>query len=271
MPKTIVHPTDFSAASLSAFVHALRIALTTRGELYVVHVADGYSEDDDEFPRVRRTLAQWQLLDESDPPTAVGEKLGITVAKIGLLSEDPLSGLFGFLDKHQTDLIVLGTHGRDGLARWLDGSIAEELSRAARLPTLFVPPTARGFVNQISGKLHLSRVLMPVDHSPSPSGALGVADELIGSFSEQGGLIELMHVGKTAPVVRRSPGGAIVPVALRVGDTVSTILQASNERKADLIAMPTAGHHGFLDALRGSITERVLRHAPCPVLAIPAG
>jgi nucleotide-binding universal stress UspA family protein len=33
--------------------------------------------------------------------------------------------------------------------------------------------------------------------------------------------------------------------------------------------MPTAGHHGVLDALRGSTTERVIRHAPCPVLALP--
>ena len=38
---------------------------------------------------------------------------------------------------------------------------------------------------------------------------------------------------------------------------------------ADLIAMTTAGHQGFLDALRGSTSERVLRHAPCPVLVVP--
>jgi nucleotide-binding universal stress UspA family protein len=33
--------------------------------------------------------------------------------------------------------------------------------------------------------------------------------------------------------------------------------------------MPTAGRHGLVDALRGSVTERVLHEAPCPVLAIP--
>ena len=38
----------------------------------------------------------------------------------------------------------------------------------------------------------------------------------------------------------------------------------------DLVGMPTAGHHGVLDALRGSMTERVPRHAPCPVLAVSA-
>jgi len=38
----------------------------------------------------------------------------------------------------------------------------------------------------------------------------------------------------------------------------------------DMIGMATAGHHGFLDALRGSTTERVLRRSPCPLLAVPA-
>ena len=53
-------------------------------------------------------------------------------------------------------------------------------------------------------------------------------------------------------------------------DVVEMILKTAIEIDADLIAMPTAGHHGILDAMRGSTTERVLRHAPCPVLATPA-
>jgi nucleotide-binding universal stress UspA family protein len=56
----------------------------------------------------------------------------------------------------------------------------------------------------------------------------------------------------------------------RSGDVVEEILAAAAECQADLIVMATAGHQGFLDALRGSTTERVLRHAPCPVLAVPA-
>src|SRR5207342_3381098 len=63
----------------------------------------------------------------------------------------------------------------------------------------------------------------------------------------------------------------IIPVELRTGDVVGTILKAAEAQQANLIAMPTAGHQGFLDAVRGSTSERVLRHAPCPVLTIPAG
>jgi nucleotide-binding universal stress UspA family protein len=39
--------------------------------------------------------------------------------------------------------------------------------------------------------------------------------------------------------------------------------------KADLVLMTTEGHDGFLDALRGSTTERVMRSVSCPMLAVP--
>ena len=55
----------------------------------------------------------------------------------------------------------------------------------------------------------------------------------------------------------------------RAGDVVEGILAASEGRDADLIVMATEGHQGFLDALRGSTTERVLRGTKCAVLAVP--
>jgi nucleotide-binding universal stress UspA family protein len=52
---------------------------------------------------------------------------------------------------------------------------------------------------------------------------------------------------------------------------VQSIVDAALEYDVDLIGMPTAGRHGLFDALRGSTTERVIRHAPCLVFAIPTG
>ncbi len=79
-----------------------------------------------------------------------------------------------------------------------------------------------------------------------------------------------MHVGSKSPVVRDEAGHAMdLPIELRAGPVVETILAVAREVSADLIAMPTAGHHGVFDALRGSVTERVLHHASCPVLAVP--
>jgi len=112
---------------------------------------------------------------------------------------------------------------------------------------------------------------VPVDHSPPASEVLGTIQEFTELMNGRSATIELMHVGETVPSVRRAADGTLVPVTKRNGDVVSTILDAAEEQQADLIAMPAAGHHGFLDALRGSTTERVMRHAPCPVLAVPVG
>jgi nucleotide-binding universal stress UspA family protein len=261
--KTIIHPTDFSDTSIEAFLHALRIALATRSKLYLIHVAQ-YGEEEDGFPHIRHALAQWKLINEDDPPTAVGEKLGIKVAKVGLEPQNVLRGLLRFLDSHPSDLVVLATHGRDGINRWLHGSIAEEMSRSIKLPSLFIAPGARGFVDQFSGQVRLARVLVPVDLSPQP--ALAAIEEFVRTLNGRDAAIELMHVGASAPPIWRD--GANVSITLHSGDVVGSIMNAAQQ--VDLVAMTTAGHHGFLDALRGSTTERVLRHAPCPVLAMSA-
>ena len=56
---------------------------------------------------------------------------------------------------------------------------------------------------------------------------------------------------------------------VRRGEVVEQILAVGTAGAADLIVLTTQGHVGFLDALRGSTSERILRAAQCPVLAIP--
>jgi nucleotide-binding universal stress UspA family protein len=56
----------------------------------------------------------------------------------------------------------------------------------------------------------------------------------------------------------------------RIGDVAETILETAREQKADLIVMGTHGRHGLAHVLLGSVAERVLRDAPCPVLSARA-
>jgi nucleotide-binding universal stress UspA family protein len=48
-------------------------------------------------------------------------------------------------------------------------------------------------------------------------------------------------------------------------------VQAAEETKAGLVVMSTNGRNGFLDALRGSHSERVLSKIRCPLLNLPVG
>lgn len=271
--SSIVHPTDFSEASATAFMHALRIAITAKATLTVLHVANSRKTDEwDNFPQVRRILADWGLLSPQDTTAAIADKLGITLRKVEMTPQSPVDGVLHFLRTHPADLIVLATEGRQGVARWLHGSVAEKLARQSRASTLFVPAKARGFVDPRRGEVHLKHVLIPVDHEPPPAGPLaqimGFAHLLAGIDAEE----RLLHVGHEAPAVQHhAEPRRRLPVALRQGDAVDAIVDAAGEWPADLIGMPTAGHHGFLDVLRGSTTERVLRRAPCPLLAVSAG
>lgn len=270
--RAVAHPTDFSPASAQAFAHALRVALTAKCPLFIMHVSDNAAKDDwAKFPHVRGLLAQWGLRDERDSPAAIEQKLGVKVVKVEMMPMETVKGIRHFLHDHPADLIVLATEGRQGVARWLHGSAAEALSRASAVPTLFVPAKARGFVDAARGEINLRRVLIPIDHAPKPAAAVAAIMQLallLNAAAEE----RLLHVGQHAPQVERDRRPLQVTKAQGnvTGGVVDAIVQTAADWHADLIGMPTAGHHGFLDALRGSTTERVLRAAPCPVLAVPA-
>jgi len=267
--RSILHPTDLSPSSVGAFIHALRIALATKSKLYVLHVLqDDLGEGwESAHVRLRHLLVQWGLLRENDPLGAMDTELGLHVENYTFhRQQTPTEEILHFLNQHVCDLMVLATHERDGLDRWLTDSVAEAVRRRSAVPTLFVPRAARSFVDHVSGKFTLRRVLVPVDHSPAPYRAIEAARDFPHLLTGIDITTQLLHVGSKAPRLRDASN----PITIRYGNVVQTILDAAVEYDADFICMPTAGHHGVLDALRGSTTERVLRHAPCPLLAIAA-
>jgi nucleotide-binding universal stress UspA family protein len=270
--QSIAHPTDFSAASAQAFAHALRLALETKSRLTLLHVTKTGSQDDwASFPHVRETLIRWGVLGDSTPRGELEARLGIKVAKIEIRHRAPAMGLFEFFLSHRPDLIVLSTHGREGFGHWLSGSVAEEIARHIHVPTLFISPNAQGFVEAATGEIDLEQILFPVAHSPSPRLALNVLIDLLASLAITPSSLRLVHIVDEAPdVLNKLAIEAGAKVELIGGQVVETILRLAREQGTDMIVMATAGHHGFLDALRGSTTERVLRQAPCPVLAVRA-
>ena len=273
--RAVLHPTDLTQLSEPAFVHALKIAQAARSRFYLLNARPDGSEGVDwtTFPAVRKTLGAWGLLDADTPREAVAERAGIEVRKVQMRDKDPVRAILNFLDDHTIDLIVLATHGRDGLPRWLRGSVAEPVARQAYLPTLFIPEGARGFVSPDSGEARLAKVLVPVDRRPRPEPAMEECLQLGRALGAADLVLHAMHVGDPADApgpAAETMGRARLERSVRKGDPVEQILAAASELGVDLIAMATAGREGFLDALRGSTTERVLRHAPCPVLAVPA-
>lgn len=170
--------------------------------------------------------------------------------------------------KFAPDRIVLATHQREELDRWLHKAIAEPLARRSGAMTLFVPRAGRGFVSLNDGSVALKKI-----RDPDPQPALEKALLLARGLGCSTGEFRLVHVGprRTAPVLDPPSGqGWSYDLVETRGDVVNEILKTGQDWNPDLMVLATQGHLDFLDALCGSTTEQVLHGARCPILAVPA-
>lgn len=133
---TILHPTDFSDASSPAFHLACSLARDHGGRVILLHVAElpivvSGGSMSAPLPGGNRQVLQDQLraMQASAPEVHV---------EVRLEEGDPVAEILRFAEAIQCDLIVMGTHGRTGLAHLLMGSVAERVVRKASCPVLVV-------------------------------------------------------------------------------------------------------------------------------------
>jgi nucleotide-binding universal stress UspA family protein len=272
--QVILHPTDLSEASQLAFAHALRLATHNKAFLFLLHVCpdDTKPVPWHDYPSVRETLERWGLLEAGARRSDVAKKLGLGVDKVVGLDANVSDSIVGFLRERAVDMIVIATEGRTGVPRWIKPSIAEPVAQRANVPTLFVPQGARGCVSLEDGHVTLDNVLIPVDRKPRPDEAVARGVRALEAFGSESSTLTLLHVGEEStapwprlPDERRWKCSCVT----RGGRPVEEILRTAEELSSDLIILVTEGSQGFLDALRGSTTQQIVRRAPCPVLAIP--
>ena len=268
--NSIFHPSDFSPASESAFAHALAIALRRKCRFTILHAGKS-REAWTNFPAIRSTLERWGLLQPGSSKSAVSEELNVQIQKVAIDTDEPVESILEYLERHPTDLIVLATEGREGLPRWIKPSVAEKVAEGSHTMTLFVPSSAPGLVKYENGQISLKRILVPVDVDPSPVPSVVYAARA-SALSDEPVEIILLNVGDGRVFetleVEENPGIKWDKIQ-RDGNVVDEISSVAKDRKVDLIVMATEGRKGFLDVLRGSITQQVVRMVPCPLLAVP--
>lgn len=141
--RRVVHPTDFSPASAKAIAQAVRIARENRAELLIVHVmapivpmvGDAYISPAayEALEKSSRQHAQKQL----GALVAKAKKAGVRVTPL-LLEGSAADQIVRAAKSKRADVIVMGTHGRTGLARLFLGSVAERVVGTAPCPVLTV-------------------------------------------------------------------------------------------------------------------------------------
>lgn len=268
---TIFHPSDFSSASRVAFVHALKIALESNAMLQMMHVDTCFQADWDDFPSVLETLIRWKVLPEGSEKNAVA-KLDLSVSKLIASSKNPVKACTDYFEINAVDLVVLSVHQRDGMMRWLGNIVGERISQGSNQNTLFIPVGQSGFVSQLDGSVTLDHILVPIVKKPRAESAVQFVQNVISSLNLKSGTVTLLHVGPTVtmPFVQHPhiEGWTWNRVRLE-GDRTETIVHFAKEIGAKLIVMTTHGPDRFLDGLRGTTSERVLRKSHCPVAVIP--
>lgn len=270
--QQVFHPSDFTPASEVAFVHALKAALVAKAELTILHVSPKSELEWTEFPGVRATLERWGLLPKQSAQADVA-KLGLGVKKVQAKHDDPVESVTAYLETHNTDLIVLATDQQKDRVQWLSQSIAAPIARKSRQMTLFIPKGLVGFVSARDGSISLTNILIPVAETPAAQPAIQAAVRMAIRLRLPSGVFTILHVGEESAIPQvqfPDVAGWSWNTIVRRGDVVDVISETASALKAGLIVLTTEGRQGFLDALRGSHSERILRKAPCPLLAIPA-
>jgi len=286
MYDEVLFPTDGSDGAAVAFDHVLDIAAAHDATVHVLFVADTTHMS---TMRVRgesiETLEEegTEIVTET---AARAEQRGVsTVTEVA--QGDPYSTIVEYADSREIDLIVMPTHGRQGLERFLLGSTTERVLRRANTPVLTLQPDADRTV-----EYPYQNVLVPTDGSESADQALALGTDVAKTHGAALHLLSVVAVTSLGVDVRSevrttsleqkandlvedakafATDAGVESVTTTVGYGASihrAILSYLDDHDIDLVVIGTRGRTGFDRYVLGSVTEYLVRTSPVPVLTV---
>lgn len=320
MYERILVPLDGSKLAQQALPYARAVATAKSAEVELVEVVAPFEEfvrasTDDELVAVGAgsrfdrwpTSNEWASIAQGFREDA-GKRLAASEALIGagvatrsaVLEGDAAEAIIKEADARPGTLIVMATHGRSGLGRWLMGSVADKVVRHANQPTLVVRARdgADGARDDADGsRANIGEVILPLDgsataeaaipHAVEMSKLLGVGISLIRAVSPAShadAFVEYMpdsyerlveearedaeeYLDGVATRIR-DQGISEVRTEASIGNASSAIVDLARAADEPLVVMATHGRSGVGRWVLGSVADRVVRHGPGPVLVV---
>jgi nucleotide-binding universal stress UspA family protein len=279
----VLYATDLSDVSRQAAIVASEIAHRFGAELHVITVAiEGSSDSPPTVDGVRAWMVDAVDMHGHQGPISRG-----MFEVVGGMSAS--QGILGYVRDFDIDVVVVGSHGRRGIQRALIGSVAEDLLRRSEVPVLIVRQEIDG-----PRASRLRDLLVPIDFSEHSENVLQEAVAMAGHLDTP--RIHLLHViaeslhpafyntgvfsiydvepdieDRSCEELRKlydATGSEAIPVTIRTtgGNPAEEIARYAEMNDIHLILMGTHGRSGIERFLVGSVTEKVNRLAPCPVL-----
>ncbi|MGW8160987.1 MAG: universal stress protein [Desulfobulbales bacterium] len=271
---------DGSASARNALAVASRLAKEDKSWIKVLTVLPGYAGDLEliGISRIKETI-------EGPGNKLLQEARGIAdLEDVPILTNmaqgEPYEKIVRVADDENCDLIVMGRHGINKLARALVGSVTARVIGYTQKDVLVVPDGTT---------LTRKNILLATDGSPSCEAA---ADRAIDIAKEQSanlmalsvvytndaylamapgivdGLIAKTKEQLAAIVQKGRDAGVEIQTVVREGEAYEAITSLAQENNIDLIVMGSHGRKGLQRLLMGSVTEKSIGYATCPVLVV---
>lgn len=281
MYEDVLFPFDGSDGAAAVLHHAAELANWDDATVHLLFVAD--------TTRDSVTVVDGQLVDalvqrgEDIVSEAEGilQSLGVD-CRTDVVQGNPAPAIADYAERYGHDLVVLPTHGRAGISRYLVGSVTEKVVRLSSVPVL----TAR-LDDDDQLRFPYEDILLPTDGS---TGAMHAAEHGLALASALDATVHVLAVddatlgfdirssrdGETAAcdaidsVVTAAeadePGDVVQHV--EHGSPVEGILACVEANGIDAVVMGTTGRRGTDRILLGSVAEKAIRSVPVPVITV---
>ncbi len=272
----ILIATDGSKASDETIKYGLDLAAALGYGVSAVYVADEPIEEGKYEP----TPGEEALMNAVQE----GKNRGIEVERFVLFGA-PATEIVKKANEIQANAIVLGSTMRTALAQWFLGSVAERVIKIAGCPVIVVRKSENG--NSDGGVLN--KMLIATDGSEANSYAVDAGLRLASALGTK---VTAMSVNDTRDVPRTRAEEAKAEMNDRSKEAVADVMQkgskyginvdpliengiphkeiAAVSGDYDMVVIGTLGRTGFFEAKLGSVAEKVIKFAKCPVMIVRA-
>lgn len=270
--KRIVVPTDFSPLAESALKIAADLAKKHEAEIYLLHfldlpldLIDPTQGGDQNLPEsiFFMKLAHQRFTKAMSKPYLEGIKVHETVE-----FNAAFEGIMNVSKKHGCDLIIMGSHGSEGLKEVFVGSNTEKVVRYSDIPVLVVKHEIHDF--------DVKRMVYATNLSTETANSFNQARKFMSDMNAAFDVVFINTPGKfkTSNEIddriksfKNVVGGEDFSVVVQNDHNVEDgILNYARKVEADLVGIGTHGRKGIARLLNGSLSEHIVNHAKRPVI-----
>jgi nucleotide-binding universal stress UspA family protein len=271
--RRILCPVDFSEFSRAAVERAVALAAPFQAEITALFVLPlALPEDAERYggPVAPEAAVQSAVAEDLEEFLRPARDAGL-VLRLCIRSGDPVAHILEEARRRESDLIVMGTHGRSGFERWVLGSVTDSVLRGSPCPVLAVP--LRAALEPVTGRIVCAVRLSAQDD--------GVLDYALALGRSMGSMVAVVHVwdwvggarvrAACETELRRRLHAAVVRGAAPQCQAEEIVVAGSPHR--EILRVAATGGAGLVvlggDGLGpGAVTRRMLREAAVPVLVV---